>query len=177
MKIFKSFLLTAFVVVSLISCSSDDDGGSSSSATGSFSVDGSSYSLNKGVVLNYGEGPTGIYNFDISLFSNGVNLDEAGEASGMGDVIYFELWTDQSSGLKEGTYSFSNSTEDFAITVLSYGLDCNSQTEMCATEAEGEDGTLSISRDGNRYTLTFSIVTPDGVATGTYSGVLRAFNS
>ena len=76
------------------------------------------YSFSEGYVFDYGKYEEGdyqncepIYNFDLYLFSEGIqygddpsNSDGSNELYGSGDYIYFELWMDQSS-FKLGQYN------------------------------------------------------------------------
>lgn len=178
MKTLKSILILAFVACTLFSCDSDDDSGSdvSGNGIGSFTYDGNDFSLNKGSLINYG-GSGNSFNFDITLVSPSVSFDQFGDFNGTGDVIYFELWTDQQSGLKSGTYNFdSSSRSDFTFTIADVGVSCN-ENGNCTFEDAAMSGSVTINRSGNNYDISFNFTTNTGeVITGNYDGSLRSFS-
>lgn len=178
MKTFKSILVLAFVIVASISCDSDDDNDTigSDNGTGSLSYDGNEYALDKGSLINYG-GSGNSFNFDITLGSPSLTLDQFGDFDGTGEVVYFELWTDQQSGLKSGTYNFdASSRSDFTFTIADVGIGCN-QNGTCTFEDAARTGSVTINKNGDSYDLIFNFTTNTGeLITGNYNGSLRSFS-
>lgn len=177
MKTFKSILLFVFATCVLISCDKDDDNGDvAGNGTGSFMYDGNDFALNKGSIINYG-GSGNSFNFDITLGSPSLSFDQFGDFDGTGDAIYFELWTDQQSGLKNGTYNYDPSSQsDFTFTIAEVGVGCDTNG-TCTFQDSARSGSVTINRSGNNYSLSFSFMTDtDEVITGTYEGTLRSFS-
>ena len=177
MKILKSILLLAFVACSLISCKDDDDSGSvPGSGTWSFNYDGSTFILDKGSLIDFG-GTGNSFNFDITLVSSGFSFDEFGDINGSGESVYFELWTDQESGLKNGTYDYNTSSQtDFTFSIGEVGVGCN-DNGTCTFQDSADSGTVTINRSGNNYDISFNITTSTGeVITASYDGSLRSFS-
>jgi hypothetical protein len=177
MKTLKSILLLAFITCAFLSCKDDDDnGGASGSGMGSFTYDGSNFALDKGSVINYG-GAGNSFNFDIILGSPSLNFDQFGDLDGSGDSVYFELWTDQQSGLKSGTYSYDSSSEaDFTFTIGQIGVGCDNNG-TCTFQDDSRSGTVTINRSGSNYDISFNLTMNGGeVITGSYDGSLRSLS-
>ena len=174
----KFFILLLVTSVSLVSCSSEDDGeDGNGNGNGNANYDGTEFTFNQGYVINYGvsDGNANLYNFDITLLSDGFNIDLVNEeVEGTGEVLYFELWTENSTGLKSGTYKLSNGEDDFGMTyadfVMDYSFDEESTDEsfLEATSAE-----ITINKSGSTYTLAYDLTFDNGKSmTGTYVGSL-----
>lgn len=180
----------------LISCSDDD-----SSEDNNISFDGTEYDLSQGFVLHYDDD---IYDVDtlcfyeLSLFSSDFEItydedDYPDEITGEGQAIFFEINSSTSDDIALGTYTYFNydsytdynsdtssdkatySYSDMAGT-FSYSLAysyANTETQEF-DYSEIEDGTLTISKNGDSYTLSFDLTGEDGVnVTGYYSGSLE----
>ena len=76
-----------------------------------------SYPLIVGTIKNYGayemEGDgypdldcqgKGLFNFDIELYTEGIELNNDGDPNGEGRSVYFELWSENKSNLKSSNY-------------------------------------------------------------------------
>lgn len=169
------FLL--LTVISFSACSEDDDAANDDdgggNTNGNATYDGTSFNLTQGVVTNFGQGEEGLYNFDIDLLSDDFDIDfENEEVNGRGEVVYFEMWTSQSSELKEGTYKLSNGENDFGITYAEFAQDFNfSSDEGSFKEATAAE--VILSRSENIYSLDYTLSFSDGkTLTGTFEGDL-----
>jgi len=173
MKNLKTILIVAFVSLAIISCNKDDDGGSSSS--NSMKLGAKNYQLKAGVLENYGEFETGVYNFDVTLVDSEIaNVDgEILPTEETFNGIYFELFTSNSNNLDEGVYQFSTSgnanTFEFAGIIVNGSLD----EEEEATFYEISSGSFEVLDNGNSYKFEFEGKTTDGQDfSGSYKGSL-----
>ena len=161
-------ILSIFTVFAITSCSSDDDSGSNSNGTNASSdsyleIEGDNYQLRSGVIEDYGEGSNETFNFDITLISTNVTSIN-GEFIPEGDSytgIYFELWSDNSSDLAEGTYSYSNSEDGFTYTYSEIHKDISTDT-FTGEYIDITSGELEVNKNGNNYEFTFTGTTFDG---------------
>ena len=138
-------------------------------------VDGVEYQLESGTLLNYG-GQQGLYNIDLDIYSPGINVPDCIEesATGLGQDIYFEMWTSESDYLDSITYSIvEDETESvgnitFSDYILDFDSDNNEQNFL-----EISSGTVDVQKSGNNYTISWNLTGAFGeVITGNYSGTL-----
>lgn len=120
-----------------------------------------SYALSQGFFEYYGQFQQGgAYNLDLYLLSSGFVLHEVDgvidSISGGGESIYFELFSADSAGLAEGTYSYDSNYPGESGTFTSaggvIGFDFENETGF---EFEIEDGTFTVTKDGD-YEFNFS---------------------
>ncbi|MCB7481560.1 hypothetical protein [Christiangramia sediminis] len=149
----------------------DDDGGGS--GNGNATYDGRTFNFTQGVVAEFGQGDEGVYNFDIDLLSDDFDIDfENEEINGRGEVLYFEMWTSQSSELKEGTYKLSNGESDFGITFADFSEDYNFNLDEGSLK-EAVEAEVVLSRSGSIYSLDYTLNFADGkTLTGSFEGDL-----
>lgn len=166
-----SFALIAVLGLSISSCSSDDDNGGTASE---FNYQGTSYSLSSGILESYGG--TNPYNFDITLLSSGLMINSTGDIEGTGDLIYLEMWSDDQTTLKEGTYTYSSqSAADLTFTNATAAINCSAQTQNCETTLDLVGGSVELSRNGQTWVLDFNLSTATGeTVSGQYSGAISA---
>lgn len=164
-----SFILLMTIAVILPSCNKDDDGDSS---TSSFTLDGTTYTLSKGFIADFGDNLNGSYDFDIFLTSDGISRGGLG-LTGMGDYVYIDLNTGLETGLEAGTYTFSTDREAFTF------VDSDVYTNYDLTNFTGDvtdvtGGTVEIELNGSDVTITFNLEIAGGsTVTGTYEGSLE----
>lgn len=178
----KVFLaLSLALTVGFMSCSSDDDKGGASSES-FLRVNGTDYDLKSGVIVDYGEEGEGIFNFDVSLYTENFNASNPLNPFGGNSYteVYFELFTTNPSTLATGDYSFSNSfgaanTFSFADVSLEcsgsfFDVDCNEELNV-------NGGTFTVNSTGNRFNVEFSVnLVGGGTAEGKYVGTLIAID-
>ena len=160
-KLFYSVLLLALTAPTFQSCSSDDDNNSSSSNDNEISIDGTVYSISStGFLESFGENSDGSYDWDVELGSNDID-------------IYFDLNTNSENGLVEGTYTFSNTRQEFTF------VDVEIEVEDSEDESYSpQQGTIMIDINGDTTRLTFNFVAQDGTEIeGEWSGSLTLDNS
>ncbi len=170
----RMFILLFFTSVTLMSCSTDDDG-EEENGSGNANYDGTEINLDQGYIVDYGE-YEGLYNFDITLLSDDFEIDIANEnIEGNGEMVYFEMWTEQSSGLKNGTYTLSNGESDFGLTYAEFAMDFNpnEDEEEGGSYLESTVAEVTVNKSGSTYTLDFELTFENGKSlTGRYVGNL-----
>jgi len=165
-------LLYLFLVFGLFACSNesaDDENNNDDQNTSGF---------DQGILAYYGndEISSGNYNFDIFLFSDEIEMtcgDD--EATGSGKVLYFEMFTSNSSGLDEGTYNYSN---NFGVLgtwdIGEYCTNCNPDNTDASNYYWLTSGTVTIAKDGSTYSISWDCATSSGFEiNGSYTGPLE----
>lgn len=171
-NIIRTIVLVTMLGIVFVSCS--DEGEDPAPKTNFFSVDGTEYSLSEGLTIEYGGSETSGYNFDLLVFSSGLEPDLNTETfTGEGDFIYFELWSTSTTGLVAGTYTIS--TENLPNTFTSNNININyvASTKTSDAEYEASAGTVTIAVDGSTYSINFDLTVTGGkTLTGNYTGTL-----
>ena len=169
--------------LTMVACKKDEPAASTPAKTGgSFTYDGTSYELSQGFLAAYGA-DSGVFNFDIDLFSSGVIMHESNglldSITGMGHELYLELWTSSSTSLQPGTYNV-DTTGFFANKIITYA-DVSMNGDF-RSEPEVYDqiisGTATItSATANSVSFTFSGMTALGkTITASFSGNLALYD-
>lgn len=178
MKNLKTFLLLAFISLTIISCNKDDDGDSGSSSSNFLKVGNKEYKLKAGSLEYYGEDLEGVSNFDVSLVTSNVTVVE-GEIFPSDETfsaIYFELFTSNASNLEEGVYNFNTSgaanTFEYADIIIDATL-----SDVEPIYYEVSSGSFEVLDSGNNYNFKFQGKTADGQNfSGAYKGSLSKFD-
>ena len=166
MKKLRSFgvlVLPIFVLFLFTGCPPVDVGGS-----GSFTYDGTTYSLTNGALEAYGKN-----DFDIVLASSGL---DAARWEGFGDVIWFDLVSPSTLGAP-GTYDWAG-TDGFLLWDSGLSSDYNATADTgdwiyADWEKAASEDFVTVSVNGRSYTIEFSITLEDGkVVTGNFTGSL-----
>lgn len=166
---FALLAITAFTVFS--GCNNDDDD-PGTTIKNEFTYDGTTYALAKGFLNDVGANLNSSHDWDVFLVTAGV--DKSGfSLTGQGEIVYLDLNTDSSTGLKAGTYNWANVRNAFTIVpgsevFLDYNLDAFSGTKVSFT-----DGTVDIAIDGTETTITFTLTADGKTLTGEWKGVLE----
>lgn len=173
MKNIYLMLLTVCVAISSISCDSDDDNGNTSDDN-YLMIDGVSYELEDGLITDYGSSyEGGTYNFDVSLTSTDISIDEYGTVNTEDNVftyIYFELWSDSADDLTEGTYTYAPIADSDAFTYTNAEILINYNLANDTEESEEEivSGDVVISKNGTTYEISFEGTSEDGSEVSLY---------
>lgn len=175
-------LLAAFATPLLfVSCSDDDDDNGNGHSDGNhFTYDGNTYDLAQGLLFYYGQWWGDGYNFDVLLFSEGIQFSIEGEDedewfSGSGHGIFFEFYSPSEEDLMPGTYVFDeeDSGDPFTFTeysdfVIDYDVEEETGTMMGII-----GGTVEVTKSGSNYILTIEVIAEDNKpVTGSYNGPL-----
>jgi predicted small lipoprotein YifL len=123
---------------------------------------GTSYALSQGFFENFGQVPeNGSYNIDLVLISSGIVLHESNgiidSVAGSGEFFYFELFSSDSVGLTEGTYTYDPNYpgENGTFTTASGAIDFDIENET-GFEFEIEEGTFTVIRNEGIYEFSFN---------------------
>ncbi len=176
-KIFYLFFAVAMV---LSSCGNDDDGGSDNGVKGKMQIGSENYNLKSGTIENYGESDDGTtYNFDIELYSEDINsIDDESSLTGLNiSSVYFELWSENSSNLADGTYTYDDNygQNAFTFTDSEITIDYSFFAED-GTYYEINSGEIEVSKNGSTYDITFEGTTSEGKDVSiNYKGKLTAY--
>ena len=166
MKTIKLFLGVLLAVAVFAGCGKNDND-EESDPMNYFKVDGKTYELKVGYLQNWGtdEGYYEGYNQDLVLVSDGFSFDmESYELTGIGDAVYFEMYTSQSDGLETGEYEYS-SEEPYPTASFDYGeyyIGFNIETEDYESTGFFTSGTVTVSKSGSTYQISFSCTTSTG---------------
>jgi len=172
-KLIRTIALLTLISIVYTSCSKKEEE-PAPKTTNFFTVDGKEYSLSEGITIEYGGDATTGYNFDLIVFSSGLEADIINETfTGEGEFMYFELWSTSATGLAAGTYTIAPSATPNACTSNTIYIKYNSTTELSENEYEGSSGTITIAVDGTTYSIDFDLSIIGGKAlTGNYTGTL-----
>lgn len=104
-----SFAVIVLLCMAIMGCKKDNN--KDEQKNNFLKVDGTEYAISKGFLEYYG-GDNSVYNIDLTLFSQGIIIQEnmgiPDLFSGNGHTIYFEMYTSDSARLAPGTYADNN---------------------------------------------------------------------
>lgn len=136
-------------------------------------VNGQTYPLDGGVLVNWAEVNNGSADYDIALLTEGIVINQEGQPENPGSFIHFDLNSFSASEFEGGSFTFSDErgpgTISGAYLVTDYSGDPNSLT----TATYITSGTVDVFIDADVYKVNFSLTTLDGdVVIGNYIGEL-----
>ncbi len=169
LKFFAPFLILPLM---FSSCSDDE------SIPNRIIIDGESFKLNKGYIAGYGidvddNGNQGSL-YEILLTSAGITVN-GDEIGGEGQILVLTLFSGSTIELKPGTYNYS---DGFIESTLYDAFAADADFDSGSGEAYFTlDGTVTISRSGNTWTIRFELEMESGGGeevdvTGSFSGPL-----
>ncbi len=180
-KILNILLAISLVSVTFYSCNDDDDDDKSSNKDSYLKVEDTEYSLSFGILEYWGEETTdGPYYLDLYL-AGGFTLtddDDDYTVEGEGNVIYFELYSSNSTSLTAGEYTYdTTSYEAFTFDYSDYLVNYNLETDEYDEMGEISSGTIDVSKDGSTYKISIDCMSSDGTAiTGYFEGTLDYYD-
>jgi hypothetical protein len=170
----------------LISCGDDDDNatpavpietGFVGTGTGSMNSGNLSYTLDKGITIDFGTTQTGLFNYEIELYSGSFALAN-NEPTGMGNYLYLDLFSASAGRLQNGTYTLgSGGSADRVLDYAEFAAEVDYDTFNSAVGyINFESGTVTVDGSGDFYILNFDLIALNGANyTGSYSGTLRKY--
>jgi hypothetical protein len=177
-NLFRPFIAVLLLTLFIAGCKKDKE----ETSNNQFSYNGTVFNLSQGFLENYGKSGTEGYNIDLSLLSSGFTIhNKSGEVdsvTGMGNALYFEIFTSHADKLDVRDYIY-DATESGADGTFDYGMigmGFNMETELgSAFQITG--GKLSVTSVGSEYEITFTGTTSNNKAiTGYYKGPLKYYN-
>jgi len=116
--------------------------------------------LSNGIIREYGQirGDALGYNFDITINSSQIVYDSiANNFIGNGTQVHFELYSNSSSEIFEGTYYFNQEEEQIPFTFNnSYIADNYIFVPESGIKSEINQGTITVSKSGEKYIIEFN---------------------
>lgn len=131
-----------------------------SNSDNNFLYDGKTYSLESGIIYDYGEGTTGFRNYDFLLTEKQENFEDESEEADINSDYYIYFWLESlgASSFTGGTFNFDDSDEADASHLYDGAL-------IFIIDASEEDfeeyfvtaGSVDVSISGDTYTLDFDV--------------------
>lgn len=158
--------------ISFVGCKKDSD-----DRANQFQVADNEYAVDS-LELEYQGTITNGYDFWLDLISPEVTVDENGYWGNHGNVISFELVSSDMTGIPSGNYVFNNTANGpaFSFSTGHYSVNWiyNNPGSVWIDLASG---TISVSRNGNKYEISFTGTDEDGKkVTAYYKGVGTVYN-
>jgi hypothetical protein len=141
------------ILVTFTSCKKDEDE-NDSQVSGTAVIDGSTVSFTKGYLVNFGMWEEGIYNFDITLVSEGIDFMNE---TGTGDLINFKLQT-SSENFQGGTFTYNSNAGINTFNYVELIINGNWENQTASHSYVAINGTLSISLSDGTYNINFSFM-------------------
>jgi len=153
--------------ISFVGCKKDSE-----DKPNQFQVADNAYPVDS-LELEFDGSVTNGYGFYLDLISPEITVDEYGYWGNKGNVICFELISSDMTGIPSGEYVFDETGNGPAFSLLSadYCVNWiyNSPGSVWTSLASG---TISVSRNGNKYEISFTGTDEDGKkVTAYYNGV------
>ena len=154
------FLLN-FCVLLITGCKeSSTDSDPDSNSDNNFLYDGKTYSLESGIIYDYGEGTTGFRNYDFLITEKEEDFEDESEEAEINSDYYIYFWLESlvASSFTGGTFNFDDSDEAEA----SHLYDGTLIFIINASEDDFEAyfvtaGSVDVSISGDTYTLEFDV--------------------
>lgn len=177
-NLFRPFIAMLLLSLFISGCKKDKN----ETANNQLSYNGTAFNLSQGFLENYGKSGTEGYNVDLSLLSSEFTIHESnGEISsvtGVGNAIYFEIFTSLPGKLDIRDYLYDNmgsgteGTFDGGMLMLGYNVTTEAGTTVAIT-----GGKVSVTSNGSEYEITFNVTASNGkTITGYYKGALKYYN-
>ena len=98
----------AAVLLSLVfvSCTKDDDDNVSNDNANEITIGNVTYAINSSFRTKGEFISDGVYEHDVYLLGEGLSFDTNGNISGVGSMVYANIYTDSENTLTNGTYEY-----------------------------------------------------------------------
>jgi hypothetical protein len=175
-----SWVLIGLVIVSffIVRC-----GKESSTPKNAITYENQTYNIDKGILENYGKIHGTGNNLDLTFLSSSLVIHEVNglidSISGTGNGVNFEMYTNSTTALAVGDYTFDKDstgnpgTFDYGNFILNY----NTATNQGTLEDIG-GGIITVKSAGATYEITFNCTTKSGKGvTGYFKGPLKYYDN
>lgn len=175
-KYFKLLLAVSLLSgLAFTSCKKDEKKDDEPKTTAnSATYDGSSFKLASSWVQNYGSVGSA-NNIDLFLIGDGITITSDTSATGIGNVLYLEIFTSGSDFLSTGTYTYNETSINAGAFNGEFSLNINTATDESEDEFMISSGTLEVTaHTTNNITVSFNGTLSNGkTLTATFSGSFR----
>lgn len=161
--------ITKLLIILLVfqfACSKDDE--AKVVTGGSFVIDGTSYELSKGFLVDEG----GEYGIILTSSSISLESSDGDDFIGTGNFISLYVISSSSTSFEPGTFTWNTNKAPGTIEDIGVGVNYNLETETGDLELDGTGGTVTVTLSGDIYTVTFTITTGTKAVTGSFTGPL-----
>jgi len=176
LKVF--FVLFAFSLM-MANCKKDSDSGKKNS----IKYNGKEYELSAGILENYGRVSEDLgFNIDLTLMSSEFNIHEENgiidSISGTGNIMYFEMFTSDSTELDSRNYTFDSQETQATGTFDDGGIGLNFNIQTLEGQIlQVTQGTVLINKSGTTYEITVNCKDSGGKdITGYFKGELKYYD-
>ena len=168
-NLLKAALFIALAGAIFVGCQEDEDD-NDVVLGGSFTVDGTTYDLTKGFIVDEGG------EYDIILTSSGISPipNEGDEFTGSGELVSIIVISSSPDAFVPGDFVYDGSgnkvpgTIEFATALVNANL----ETALTGEEFQATGGTTTVSMSGGYYTVTFAITAGTSTFEGSFTGTL-----
>ena len=162
--------LCLFVSFSCNNTSTDDE----PDIKNEMQVDGEAYPLSGGLLIDWEEVNNNAADFDLALYTEGIEINEEGMPVNQGSMIYFDLNSFKSDGFEGGQFNFGEERGPGVITGSSLIIDNDGNPNNVPAAAYINNGELHVRENNSVYEVYFQLITTDGDRVeGTYVGMLE----
>jgi hypothetical protein len=143
-------------------------------------VGGTEYDISKGLLINLG-GSKSVYNLELDLISSGITVHEhmgfPDSVSGVGHLIYFNMFSTSADNLPIGEYVLNNTEQAGSFSYADYITNWNTDLQNDPDFIALVSGTVNIIKYGTEYELSFSGIDSNSkTITGYYKGSLKYYD-
>ncbi len=176
MKVAVAIAITAVLFI-FVACTTTEDDPAEPVGGSYFTYDGTTYTLASAIIEDYGallgEDESG-YDLDFTAGTFEQAFFEDGPPPGIHSIIFLDLISPTPT-LASGTYTWSTTRTDFTLFDAMIFLNADFQSGS-GTLIRPESGTVTVSVNGDIYTVEFTLILTDGkTVTGRYSGAAPVF--
>lgn len=175
-KYFKLLLAVSLVSgLAFTSCKKDEKKDDEPKTTAnSATYDGTTFTLASSWVQNYGAVGSA-NNIDLSLIGDGITVTSDTSVSGIGNVLYLEIFTTGSNFLTTGTYTFNENSIDAGAFNGKFSINYNGATDEAQDQFLISSGTLQVTaHSANNISVAFSGNLSNGkTLTANFTGSFR----
>ncbi len=171
--IIRSMMVLALCLISSLSCNKSSE--EAPQLPNEMEVNGQTYQLDGGVLIDWAEVNNGAADYDIALFTEGIVINEEGQPENAGSLILFDMNSYSASDFAGGAFTFSNERGPGTISGAYVVTDYNGDPSSIPNAIYMASGTVNVNVgiDSDGYELNFSLTTINGgTVTGYYSGDL-----
>ncbi len=167
-------ILLFFVSVTLVlSCSKEEE----PTIRMDFTYDGNTYALAKTFIEDWGvNGDNQSRDYDLLVTSSSITYNSNSSSySGIGDVVYLDLNSASTTEFIPGNFVWSSTRGPNTIVDGAVGIGINTESFTGGTVEEFTAGTVTVTKEGDNYTVSFNCTTASGKeVSGSWTGIMTS---